>query len=63
MKVVHLWNAFNSWAPFTIIDVFENKSGKFHSYIYSEDMLKRYADYAVVSFDYDAENDRIKIEV
>ena len=22
MKVVDLWNAFNSWTPFTIIDVF-----------------------------------------
>ena len=63
MKVVDLWNAFNSWTPFTIIDVFEHKSGKFHSYIYSEDMLKRYANYAVVSFDYDGEDDRIKIEV
>lgn len=63
MKVVDLWNAFNSWTPFTIIDVFEHKSGEFHSYIYSEDMLKRYANYAVVSFDYNTADDRIKIEV
>lgn len=63
MKVVDLWNAFNSWTPFTIIEVFERKSGKFYSYVYSEDMLERYANYAVVSFDYDAEYDRIKIEV
>lgn len=63
MTVVQLYNAFNKWTPFTIIDVFEHKSGTFHSYIYSEDMLKRYANHVVVSFDYDTECDRIKIEV
>lgn len=63
MTVVQLYNAFNKWTPFTIIEVFEHKSGEFHSYIYIEDMLKLYANHVVVSFDYDAEGDRIKIEV
>ena len=63
MKVVDLWKSFYCWTPFTIINVFEHKSGKFHSYIYSKDMLKRYANYTVVSIDYDAEHDSIKIEV
>lgn len=63
MTVVQLYNAFNEWTPYTIIDVFEYKSGELHSYIYSEEMLKRYANHVVVSFDYYAEGDRIKIEV
>lgn len=51
MTVVELWNAFNSWSTFTDVTVFEYKTRQFHSFAYAEDVLNKYANCAVISFE------------
>lgn len=63
MTVVELWNAFNSWSTFTDVTVFEYKTRQFHSFTYSEDVLNKYANCAVISFDYNSATGVITIEV
>ncbi len=63
MTVVELWNAFNSWTPFTNVTVFEYKTRQFHSFAYAEDVLNKYAIFAVISFDYNSTTNVITIEV
>lgn len=63
MTVVELWNVFNSWTPFTNVTVFEYKTRQFHSFTYAEDVLNKYANCAVSSFDYNSATDLITIEV
>ncbi len=63
MKVVDLWNAFNSWTPFTNVTVLEHKTRQFHSFKYAEDALNKYASCVVDSFDYNSVTDEITIEV
>ena len=63
MKVVELWNAFNSWTSFTNVAVFEYKTRQFNSFAYAEDALNKYANCDVSSFDYNSVTDEITIEV
>ena len=63
MTVVELWNAFDSWTPFTKVTVFEYKTREFHSTTYAEETLNKYANRAVSSFGYNSATDDITIEV
>lgn len=63
MKVVDLWNVFNSWTSFTIVTVFEYKTRQLYSFKYVEDVLNKYASCVVDSFYYNSATDEITIEV